>query len=85
VYVPIQHESGLSGLGWFIDRMIGTTRTPRGHETLTELAASGMIKDPADLAALINGVRLPDLAGPQEHIRPARRSVIFYEPLSKAA
>lgn len=85
MYIPIQHESGLSGLGWFIDRMIGTTRTPRGHETLTEQAAGGLIKDPADLAALINGVRLPDLAGPQDHIRPGEEKRHFLRTVTQSS
>jgi len=38
MYIPIKSEPRLSGLGWFIDATIGTTRTSAGHEKLTELA-----------------------------------------------
>jgi len=69
MYIPIKSEPRLSGLGWFIDATIGTTRTSAGHEKLTELAASGLVKDPNDLAALNNGTRLPDLADPKDHIK----------------
>jgi len=86
VYIQMQHQQGLGELGWFIDRIIGSTRTPTGHEILTERAARGLIKNSADLAALIAGSRRPDLADPQDHIKPGEEKRHFlrsitYSPL----
>ena len=69
MYIQMRHQQGPGGLGWFIDRKIGSTKTPTGHEILTERAASGLIKNSTDLAALIDGSRRPDLADLQDHIK----------------
>jgi len=66
------HEHGFQasdGLGWFIDTTIGKVKTPAGHEILTERAARGVVNNKVDLTALIAGVRRPDLADPQDHIK----------------
>ena len=65
----MRYQQGLGELGWFIDRKIGSARTPTGHEILTKRSARGLIKNAADLAALIDGARRPDLADPSDHIK----------------
>ena len=86
MYIQMRHQQGLGELGWFIDRMIGPTRTPTGHEELTKRAARGLIKNPAtaDLAALIAGSRRPDLADPQDHIKPGEESRHFLRSIKQS-
>ena len=69
MYVRAYGHQPFGGLGWFIDTQIGTFKTPAGHEILTERAARGLVTNKADLSALIDGVRRPDLADPQDHIK----------------
>jgi hypothetical protein len=57
------------GLGWFIDTKINATTTPAGHEILTERAAKGLINNKTELNTLIAGVRRPDLADLNNHIK----------------
>ena len=82
--IHMRHQQGLGELGWFIDRIIGSTRTPTGHEILTELAARGLIKDNVDLDALIVGSRRPDLADPQHHIKPGKESSHFLRSFTQS-
>ena len=84
MYIHMRHQQGLGELGWFIDRMIGPTRTPTGHEELTKRAARGLIKNSADLAALIAGSRRPDLADPQDHIKPGEESRHFLRSIKQS-
>jgi hypothetical protein len=72
MYIQPYGVQNSSGLGWFIDTRIGTAKTPAGHEILTEQAARGVITNRADLTALLNGARRPDLANPQDHIKARR-------------
>jgi hypothetical protein len=69
MYIHAYGHQPAGDLGWFIDTRIRTAKTPAGHEIVTERAARGMITNRADLAALIAGVRRPDLADPQDHIK----------------
>lgn len=69
MYIHAYGHQPSGDLGWFIDTQISTFKTPAGHEILTERAAHGIVKNNADVTALIAGVRRPDLADPQDHIK----------------
>ncbi len=84
MYIQMRHQQGLGELGWFIDRIIGSTRTPTGHEILTKRAAHGLINNSADLAALIAGSRLPDLADPRDHIKLGEESRHFLRSIKQS-
>lgn len=84
MYIQMRYQQGLGELGWFIDRVIGSTRTPTGHEILTKRAARGLIKNTADLTALIAGSRRPDLADPKDHIKPGDENRHFLRSIKKS-
>lgn len=69
MYIHAYGHQAAGDLGWFIDTQISTFKTPPGHEILTERAARGVVKKTADFTSLIAGVRRPDLADPQDHIK----------------
>jgi hypothetical protein len=69
MYIHAYGHQPAGDLGWFIDTKIGTFKTPAGHEILTKRAARGVVKNTADLTSLIAGVRRPDFADPQDHIK----------------
>lgn len=76
---------GSAGLGWFIDTRIGTAKTPAGHEILTERAAGGIITKRADLLALVDGARRPDLADPSDHIKLGEQNRHFLRSIKQPA
>ena len=82
--VRMYSPRGLGGLGWFIDTSIGTTKTPEGHEILTRQAARGIISG-ADLFALVDGARRPDLADPSDHIKLGEQNRHFLRSINQPA
>lgn len=85
MYIQMQHQQGLGELGWSIDRVIGFTKTPTGHEALTGLAVRGLIKNSADLANLIDGSRRPDLADLKHHIKVGEERRHFLRSIKQSS
>ena len=85
MYIRAHGLQASDGLGWFIDTRIGTVKTPAGHEILTERAARGVITNRADLTALIDGARSPDLADPNDHIKLGEQRRHFLRSINQTS
>lgn len=85
MYIQMRHQPGLSGPGWSINSVIEATKILRGHEILIDLAARSLIKNPADLAALINDSRVPDLVDPRTDIKLGEEHHHFLRSITKSS